>query len=115
MALRVLLLATTCAALIGCGKSEPAKPALPAKSAAVHKPSTTPSDGLPAPHCPARSDASLGGPDVIGLKLGMARADALDHARCLNKDTFVAFEGNWIQGLRTRARYRLPRLWCQRS
>ena len=101
MALRVLLLATTCAALIGCGKSEPAKPALPAKSAAVHKPSTTPSDGLPAPHCPARSDASLGGPDVVGLKLGMARADALDHARCLNKDTFVAFEGNWIQGLRS--------------
>jgi hypothetical protein len=101
MPFRSLLLGAACVALLGCGKSEPPRPALPAKAAAVHKPGATPSDGLPTPHCPAKADGSLGGPDVVGLKLGMARADALDHARCLLKDTFVSFEGNWIQGLRS--------------
>jgi hypothetical protein len=96
---RALILGAVCAALNGCGQADPPKPALPAKTSAVHKASPTPSDGLPAPHCPAKSEGSLSGPDVIGLKLGMARADALDHARCLNKDTFVSFDGNWIQGL----------------
>ena len=101
MVLRALILGAACVVLNGCGKSDPPKPALPAKTAAAHKANPTPSDGLPAPRCPAKSDAALNGPDVIGLKLGMARADALDHARCLNKDTFVSFEGGWIQGLRS--------------
>jgi hypothetical protein len=82
-----------------CGNSEPPKPALPAKVAA--KAPDKPSDGLPPPNCSVKVDAALQGPDVVGMKLGMAREDALNFARCLNKDTFVSFEGAWIQGLRS--------------
>jgi len=88
-------------AVVACGKSEPARPALPPKAAAAAKAPYKPSDGLPPPNCSAKADGSPGGADIVGLKLGMARVDALDHARCLNKDTFVSFEGVWIQGLRS--------------
>jgi hypothetical protein len=87
------------AALTACGDAGPTKPALPAKT--VAKAPDKPSDGLPEPKCPGKVDAALAGPDVVGLKLGMSRADALNFARCLNKEAFVAFEGAWIQGLRT--------------
>lgn len=92
-----------CAALLAlgaCGKSE-APVAKPAKVLAASKAAERPSDGLPAPRCPAKVDASLGGPDIVGLKLGMARDDAINFARCLNKEAFVSFEGQWIQGLRS--------------
>jgi len=84
--------------LAACGDSSPPKPALPAKMAA--KAPERPSDGLPEPKCPGKIDRALSGPDVVGLKLGMPRDDALNFARCLNKETLVAFEGAWIQGLR---------------
>jgi hypothetical protein len=86
-------------AVAACGNSEPPRPALPAKSAA--KAPDKPSDGLPPPDCSVKVDRDLTGPDIVGMKLGMAREDALNFARCLNKDTFVSFEGTWIQGLRS--------------
>jgi len=88
-------------AVAGCGKSDPPRPALPPKAAAAAKVAALPSDGLPPPDCPVKVDAALPGPDVVGLKLGMPREDALNFARCLNTDAFVSFEGAWIQGLRT--------------
>jgi len=86
---------------VSCGNSEPPKPALPAKAKIANKAPDKPSDGLPAPNCSAKVDAALPGPDIVGLKLGMPREDALNFARCLNKESFVAFEGAWIQGLRS--------------
>ena len=88
------------AVVAGCGDSQPPKPALPAKTVAAKTPDK-PSDGLPPPNCSVKVDPALPGPDVVGLKLGMPREDALNFARCLNKETFVSFEGTWIQGLRT--------------
>lgn len=87
-------------AVAACGDSTPPKPALPAKTAAAKTPDK-PSDGLPPPDCSVKVDPALPGPDIVGLKLGMAREDALNFARCLNKEAFVSFEGAWIQGLRT--------------
>lgn len=97
-----MLIALTTVAVVGCGKSDPPNPpkaALPAKVA--QKVADKPSDGLPEPKCPVKVDSTLSGPDIVGMKLGMAREDALNFARCLNKDTFVSFEGSWIQGLRS--------------
>ena len=86
--------------LTACGKSEPPKPALPARTTAAKAPDK-PGDGLPPPDCSVKVDPALPGPDVVGLKLGMPREDALNFTRCLHKDAFVSFEGTWIQGLRT--------------
>lgn len=89
------------AALVACGNAEPPKPAPPARTTTAAKAPDKPSDGLPPPDCSVKVDAKLPGPDVVGLKLGMPRADALHVARCLNKEAFVSFDGTWIQGLRT--------------
>lgn len=89
-------------ALSGCDNAEAPKPGAPApRPAAAAKAPDRPSDGLAEPNCPARADAALPGPDIVGLKLGMARDAALNFARCLNKDAFVSFEGAWLQGLRS--------------
>ncbi|MEO7009006.1 MAG: hypothetical protein ABI156_07670 [Caldimonas sp.] len=87
-------------ALAGCGKPDAPTPtptpAAPAKQAPVAK-----ADGLPELDCPGKADAALGGPDIVGLKLGMARLAALNLARCLNRETVVTFEANWLNGLQT--------------
>jgi hypothetical protein len=95
------LFAAVAVAVVGCSDSGPSKPALPAKASVSQKAAEKPGDGLPAPKCPAQVDTTLSGPDIVGMKLGMAREDALNFARCLNKETFVSFEGTWIQGLRS--------------
>lgn len=88
-------------AVAGCGNSDPPKPAPRAKVAGAKKVPDKPSDGLPEPKCPVKVDAALSGPDIIGMKLGMAREDALNFARCQDREnTFVSFEGTWIRGLR---------------
>jgi hypothetical protein len=88
-------------ALAGCGKAD-APAATPApKTTAAAKAAQPPGDGLPEARCPAKADTALPGPDIAGLKLGMPREEALNFARCLNKQTFVSFENAWIQGLRT--------------
>lgn len=88
-------------AVASCGDPVQPKPALPAKTPVAAKAADKPADGLPAPNCSVKVDPALQGPDIVGMKLGMAREDALNFARCLNKDTFVSFEGAWIQGLRS--------------
>ena len=100
--MKTLTVLSCIAALVAaaCGDSQPPKPALPAKVTAA-KAADKPSDGLPAPNCSVKVDPALPGPDIVGLKLGMPREDALNYTRCLNKEAFVSFEGTWIQGLRT--------------
>jgi hypothetical protein len=91
----VLTAALMAMLLAACGKSAepPAQPA--AKPAA--KPTTTARNELPPPRCPARSDAALQGPDIVGLRLGMRAADALDAVRCTRADAVLSFGGPWIQ------------------
>lgn len=94
------------AALVGCGPSvDASKPsaAQPAPAPAVAKSdaSARKDDALPAPDCPARLETALQGPDVVGLKLGMRRDAALNFARCLDRDTVLTFEANWLNGLKT--------------
>lgn len=101
MSIRMIMMTGALATLASaCGNSDPPKPALPPKARAANKTPDKPSDGLPAPNCSVKADAALPGPDIVGLKLGMPREDALNFARCLNKEAFVSFEGAWIQGLR---------------
>lgn len=91
----------------GCGRDEePA--AVAASPAARSKPgkppeaaSTRPEDDLPKARCPSKAGASLSGPDIIGLKLGMSFDDALNHARCAMPDGVLGFVPRWFQQLRT--------------
>lgn len=94
-----------------CGKSEePARPtalaAAPAAPAAA-KPApraaapARPEDALPAPRCPSRAGASLPGPDIVGLKLGMGFDEALNHARCALPDGVFGISNRWFQQMRT--------------
>lgn len=91
-----------------CGKSdEPARPAAPAAATAAAKPPPRaaapprPEDTLPAPRCPSRAGASLPGPDIVGLKLGMPFDEALDHARCALPEGVFGISNRWFQQLRT--------------
>lgn len=53
-------------------------------------------DGLGKLKCPAKANKSLAGPDIIGVKLGMARDEALNVVRCHTKDAHIEFEDRWF-------------------
>ncbi len=98
------LLALTAAALVACGDrsgSRPAPSAAPPQPAVAQKSTVAPGDGLPPAQCPAKADAALTGPDIVGLKLGMRAADALDFVRCRDKQAVLRFERRWIQDLQS--------------
>lgn len=56
---------------------------------------------LPEARCPARVDSALTGPDIVGLKLGMAAADALNAVRCRQPDAALMFQNSWVMGVKT--------------
>lgn len=99
---RYVLLATALAALAACGGSDDGKPA-----AEAAKPATTAkadqSGEKKAPlKCPAKVNASLPGPDIIGLKLGMSHAEALNIVRCHTRDEgFTSMPTRWFDRMQT--------------
>ena len=100
--------------LAGCGDAGAPKDRAAPTTTAATQPMDRQSDGLPELNCPGKPDAALPGPDIVGLKLGMARADALNFARCLDKEAFVSFEGHWLQGLRTQGIKLAPQAFATR-
>jgi len=63
--------------------------------------SMRPEDNLPKAKCPSKAGDKLGGPDIVGLKLGMTFDDALNHARCAMEDGVIGFNNRWFQQMRT--------------
>lgn len=53
-------------------------------------------DGLGKLKCPAKVGKGLDGPDIIGVKLGMSRDEALNVVRCHAEDAYIAFEDRWF-------------------
>jgi hypothetical protein len=102
-----LALAATTLLLGACGGSGDAPQPLsgeqaPAAAARAAKPAPTrPEDELPAASCPSKAGATLGGPDIVGLKLGMGLDEALNHARCAMPDGVFGFTPRWFQQLQT--------------
>lgn len=94
---RGLLLPLLAALLAACGKAPPPAPAAPAARATVAA-ATTPA-GLAQARCPAKVDSALSGPDIVGLKIGMTAADALNAVRCRQPDAVLVFQDRWIQQL----------------
>jgi hypothetical protein len=94
--------------LAGCSGADdkPAKAtaAAPAPTAAATQKTAAaprPEDQLPPPACASKAGADLPGPDIVGLKLGMPFAAALNRARCAVKDGTVGFSQRWFQQMRT--------------
>jgi hypothetical protein len=93
-------------ALAGCGGGEnpsasvgsPTAGSGPAKRSRASPP--RPEDELPKARCPSNAGASLPGPDVVGLKLGMSFDEALNHARCGMPEGVVGFQPRWFQQIR---------------
>lgn len=57
-------------------------------------------DGMPPAKCPAKPNTTLTGPDVVGLKLGMSHAEALNLVRCHMPDAgHIESEGSWLRDL----------------
>jgi hypothetical protein len=67
----------------------------------VAKPTSAPAAGadvgLGKVKCPAKIRTALTGPDIIGLKLGMSRDEALNVVRCHAKDAYIGFEDRWFE------------------
>ncbi|GAB4524303.1 MAG: hypothetical protein Kow00133_12510 [Amphiplicatus sp.] len=95
----------TCALLAaacdGSGKApggedaaSPAKPA--AGDAKAARPQLGADDSLAKLKCPAKTTKGLAGPDIIGVKLGMNRDEALNVVRCHAKNAHIAFEDRWF-------------------
>jgi hypothetical protein len=78
------------------GDKAPAAAAKAAKAAP-----SRPEDELPAARCPSTAGASLPGPDIVGLKLGMGFDEALNHARCAMPEGVFGFTPRWFQQLQT--------------
>lgn len=95
---------TTCALLAACGGSgkatgedagAPAKAAASDAAAGSSK-AAAGDDGLGKLKCPAKVSKDLSGPDIIGVKLGMSRDEALNVVRCHAKDAHIEFEDRWF-------------------
>ena len=86
-----------------CGGSDAAGEPLagtPEKSAGqktASGPGAGAEDGLGKVKCPAKAGAARTGPDIIGLKLGMTRDEALHIVRCHAKDAYIDFEDRWFE------------------
>jgi hypothetical protein len=117
MPLRSIIIAgAALLAVAACSRTEPPPPAAPAQPVKVAaKPATKSGDELPAPRCPARVDPSLGGPDIVGFKLGMTREAALNFARCHAPQAVLSYEGTWIQGLKSYGIQLAPQVFVARS
>lgn len=77
------------------------KPEKTSKVADATKPAAS-NDNLPKLKCPAKVKNDLPGPDIIGIKLGMSQAEALNIVRCHTKDTaHVSLQGRWFDNLRS--------------
>lgn len=113
----VLLLIAAAGLLGGCGADDGGGAAAAAPVRAAH--AGTPADdagGLPPPDCPAEVDPSLPGPDIAGLRLGMARADALNAVRCRLKDVdHIEFADRWLPRLQSYAVELGPQAFTARS
>lgn len=54
-------------------------------------------DAAPAKvKCPAKVDKSLTGPDIVGLKLGMTQAMALNVIQCHMPDALITYDNEWF-------------------
>lgn len=87
--------------LVACGKSgspgnQPAAAAAPASTERA-------GDGLPEVDCPAKIGSKVDGPDIAGLKLGLTRDEALNLARCAQKNAVVVNEDRFFSELNTGA------------
>lgn len=114
--MRKTALALTLATAVGlvlsaCGGSDetaeapaPAPTEKPADKTATKTTKTaaaTSDNNLPKLKCPAKIKGDYPGPDVIGIKLGMSQADALNIVRCHTKDAaHVSFQPRWLQNLK---------------
>lgn len=90
-------------ALSGCGGADPGTAAGGGAGAApTGAPATAAGeDALPRVRCPARGGAGLPGPDIIGVKLGMTRDDALNVVRCHAPDGHLEMVDRWFDRLQT--------------
>ncbi|MEH6488454.1 hypothetical protein [Hyphomonas oceanitis] len=53
--------------------------------------------GLGKLKCPAKIRTQTKGPDIIGLKLGMSRDEAVNIVRCHADDAYIEFEDRWFE------------------
>lgn len=111
LGLALSLMAVAGFVLSGCGGSddsadESAAPAAQQSKATqtAQKTGAAKDDNLPKLKCPAKVNKNLAGPDIIGLKLGMTQAEALNVVRCHTKDAgHLSFQQRWFEQLRSHA------------
>ncbi|MEX1147307.1 MAG: hypothetical protein WEB93_02895 [Sphingomonadales bacterium] len=100
--------------ITGCGDSDDTSADAPASGAGDRSAaqgdgkSTTAAkagdDGMPRLRCPAKIAKDPGGPDIIGIKLGMSRDEALNVVRCHTEDeAYINMEKRWLPNLRNHA------------
>lgn len=98
-----LAAALACAALLcACGGSGAGHPEATEAGAAANGTASAPrahdaEEAMDKPRCPAKTDPRLGGPDIVGVRLGMTREAALDVVRCHATDALVVFEDRWFE------------------
>ncbi len=110
-ALTSALLLLACLALAGCGKSNQSDASGISLSASAAKPD----DGLPKLRCPARIKSKAEGPDIGGFRLGLTRDEALNLARCDQKDAVVADEDRFFAQLQTGSMKLGPQMFTVQS
>lgn len=99
-----LAVALSCALALGaCGGSDAAGEknaadgrAEPADARKAGGNAAAADDGLGKLKCPAKVGKGLDGPDIIGLRLGMSRDEAVNVVRCHAEDAYVVFEDRWF-------------------
>jgi len=81
-----------------CGKNEApaAKPARPAAAT-----TTAAAAAEAAPDCPPPKSAAPAGPDVIGVRLGMTRDEAINVVRCQSPQARLSKSDRWVDRLDT--------------
>lgn len=87
-------------ALVACGDAAapPAPPPAVAKSPAAAAP---PAAKAPALQCPPALTTLAEGPDVVGIRLGLRRDEALALARCESPGGVLSERNQWVAQLKT--------------
>jgi hypothetical protein len=97
--LQTLIVLFAASLLAGCGKKADS-PAAPAAKGAVAT-ATAAAPARPAVHCPPPASAAPAGPDVIGVRLGMARDEAMNAVLCASPTAFVSPRDRWVERIDT--------------
>jgi len=84
--------------VVGCGKKE--APAVPSKAPAAQQRAAAEPE-RPKVSCPAKPSNAPAGPDVIGVRLGMAPAEALNVVQCESPQARITEVQAWVQGIQT--------------